>query len=164
MNDFSQRIKVKRRKNIDEIVCKKITLEMRRLCEIIKDKEENKEVQEKQIKQIENRIKGISKIFINYPKNMENIKENQLRNKLLKINKKHKANATDKQLQKIVQKAGKEVCQRIDKEEDRIQVVDRTNGITELLEDFDDDMNFIHRLEMQQTKLGELIFEEEKSS
>lgn len=171
MNDFRQMIRVNSRKNIDEVICNKITLEMKKLCESIKgtkdiedDDEENKELKEQQIQQIEDRIRGISKIFINYQRNMENIKENELRNKLLKISKPHKVNETDKELQKIVQKAGKEVYKKIHKEEEKSQVMDRTEGIKELLENFDDDMSFIHKLEMQQTKMGEMIFEEEKTS
>lgn len=171
MNDFRQMIRVNSGKNIDEVICNKITLEMKRLCEKIRgeedieeDDDENRELREEQIEQIEDRIRGITKFFINYQRNMENIKENELRNKLLKIDRPHEVNETDKELQKIVQKAGKEMYKKIHKEEEKSQVMDRTKGIKDLLENFDDDMSFIHRLEMQQTKMGELIYEEEKTS
>lgn len=171
MNDFRQMIRVNSCKNVDEVICNKIILEMKMLCEKIREEEdaeedddENKELRDEQIKQIEDRIRGITKFFINYQRNMENIKEKELRNKLLKIDKPHEVNETDKELQKIVQNAGKEMYKKIHKKEEKSQVIDRTKGINELLENFDDDMNFIHRLEMQQTKMSELMYEEEKTS
>ena len=177
MNNFKLMLKVNNSKNIDEVICNKITLEMKKLCKDIKEEEgkeeknktnklerENKEIQKRKIEQIENRIRGISKIFINYQRNMENIRENEIRNKLLKGETQHEVNETDKELQKVIEKAEKEMCEKIDREEDKNQITDRMNGIKELLENFDDDMNFILRLEMQQTKLGNLIIEEEKMS
>ena len=177
MNNFKLMLKVNNSRNIDEVICNKITLEMKKLCKDIKEEEgkeeknktnklerENKEIQKRKIEQIENRIRGISKIFINYQRNMENIRENEIRNKVLKGETPHEVNETDKELQKVIEKAEKEMCEKIDREEDKNQITDRMNGIKELLENFDDDMNFILRLEMQQTKMGNLIIEEEKMS
>lgn len=177
MNNFKLMLKVNNSRNIDEIICNKITLEMKKLCRDIKEREEKeeenkskklerekKEIQKRKIEQIENRIRGISKIFINYQRNMENIRENEIRNKLLKGETTHEINETDKELQKVIEKAEKEMYEKIYREEDKDQIADRMNGIKELLENFDDDMNFILRLEMQQTKMGNLIIEEEKMS
>ena len=171
MNSFKLMLKVNNRRNIDELICSKIIFEMKKLCRDIKEKKENKEKIEEndeirriKIEQIENRIRGISKIFINYQRNMENIRENETRNKLLKGDMEREINETDKELQKIVEKAESEMYKKIRKEEDRKQVLDRMNGIKQLLENFDDDMNFILKLEMQQTKMGNLIYEEEKTS
>lgn len=177
MNNFKLMLKVNNSRNIDEIICNKITLEMKKLCRDIKEREEKeeenkskklerekKEIQKRKIEQIENRIRGISKIFINFQRNMENIRENEIRNKLLKGETTHEVNETDKELQKVIEKAEKEMYEKIYIEEDKNQIADRMNGIKELLENFDDDMNFILRLEMQQTKMGNLIIEEEKMS
>lgn len=167
MNNFKLRLKVNNRRNIDEIICNKIIHEMEKLCTDIKEKEENKsknvEIAKRKIEQIENRIRGISKIFINYQRNMENIRENKVRNKLLERETIHEINETDKELQKVIEKAEKEMYEKANMEEDKNQITDRMNGIKELLENFDYDMNFILRLEMQQTKMGNLIVEKEKS-
>lgn len=169
MNNFKQRLKVSNRRNIDEIICNAIILEMKTLCETMKKREDSRlgekceHIEEQmKIKQIENRIKGISKIFINYQRNIDNIRAKELRDKLFKIESNHELNDIDRELQKIVEKTGKKICKRIRKEEVKSQVTERTEGIKELLENFDEDMYYIYQLEMQQTKLGSLIFEEEK--
>ncbi|MBQ2938492.1 MAG: hypothetical protein IJE05_06450 [Clostridia bacterium] len=170
MNSFKLALKVNNRRSMDELICKKIIFEMRKLCRDIKEKEEYKteeddnEIRRVKIEQIENRIRGISKIFMNYQRNMENIRENESRNKLLNGETEREINETDKELQKVLEKAENEICKKIHKEEDKKQVSDRMSGIKELLENFDDDMKFILKLEMQQTKMGNLIYEEEKTS
>lgn len=167
MNSFKLTLKVNSRKSMDEIICKKIIFEMRKLCRDIKEEykvEDNDEIRRVKIEQIENRIRGISKIFMNYQRNMENIRENESRNKLLNRDTEHEINETDKELQKVLEKAENEMYKKVHKEEEKKQVSDRITGIRELLENFDDDMQFILKLEMQQTKMGDLIYEEEKTS
>lgn len=164
MNNFKQKLKVHNSKNVDKEVCNKVTLEMKKLCKKINLEENEESSEEKKIKieQIEKRIRGISKIFINYQRNMDNIRENEFKNEFLKRNAKHEISEIDKELQKIVNDAENEIYKIINREEDKIQVADRIEGIKEVLENFDEDISFIYKLEMQQTKMGSLIFEEEQ--
>ena len=160
MKDFKKSLEVKTTKNVDELICSEIIKTTKEMCEELEKSKnkKNEKVVKKQIAQIKDRANKIKWVFINFDKCIEFIEpESVFKN--LKTSKR-KENEIDQKMKMNTEGCLYKLYSEVDNEEEKSQILDRINGLDELLENFDDNFLKIQRMEMQQTKLGYLALAE----
>ena len=160
MKDFKKSLEVKTTKNVDELICSEIIKTTKEMCEELEKSKnkKNEKVVKKQVAQIKDRANKIKWVFINFDKCIEFIEpESVFKN--LKTSKR-KENEIDQKMKMNTESCLYKLYSEVDNEEEKRQILDRINGLDELLENFDDNFLKIQRMEMQQTKLGYLALAE----
>lgn len=160
MKNFKKDLQFSTKKNTDELICFELSKTMKKMCndlEEIKNKE-NEEIINKKTDQIQDRMKKIKWIFINFDKCMEFIEPKGVFGNL-QIQKRND-NEMDKKISLSIEECLKKLYSNIKEDTEKEQVINRTKGLKNLMKDFDSNILKIQRMEMQQTKLGYLAFAE----
>lgn len=162
MNEYKESLRFNSKKNIDEMICGLFSNEMEKFCkELEKEKNDKNEKEiDKKIEQVHDRIRKISKLFNNYDRNMEYIQRYAPKRTVRK--QKNVNNKVDENLQEIVEQCSNRIYDKLKDQEYKSILAERMLGIIKLLENFDENILYLQRIEMQQTKMGELIFAENR--
>ena len=158
MKNFKENLQFCTRKNTDELICSELSKNLKKMCIDLENEknEANKETINKEKNQIQDRMRKIKWIFINFDKCMEFIEPRGVFGNIQKRN----DNEMDKKILLSTEECLKELYVNIEEENEKEQVLNRIKGLKNLMKDFDSNMLKIQRMEMQQTKLGYLAFAE----
>lgn len=138
MNNFREALRTNYRQNVDEVMYRKLYLEMKNLCQKLNKRNKNaksieeKEKIEEQIKQIEERMEYLTDAFNDFDATIEKINLYEM-----KKSKNAQITQVDLYLQKAIQKVSIELGNRLRGEKEKVQVIERENILKKIFENFE---------------------------
>lgn len=133
MNNFKETLKVNNRRNIDEVIYRKIFSEVKKLSQKLTQNSDTKDKKTlEQVGQIQERLEYLTDAFINFENTKERINEYDRKYSI-------DSNPTqiDEYIQKVIEKVEIETCNKFDGDKERQQVKERAQTLKNIFQNFE---------------------------